>query len=82
MSQEYKPWHQMKDLIKDPHDVSQKLRALWSQPDLRNLEAPLAGPGPVFVRAEASLIITSTILGAPYYSYSIVCPPKNPIQIF
>ncbi|CAE7396455.1 unnamed protein product, partial [Symbiodinium pilosum] len=35
--QVYKPWHQMKDLIKDPEDVSQKLRALWSQPDLTEL---------------------------------------------
>ncbi|CAE7195005.1 unnamed protein product [Symbiodinium sp. CCMP2456] len=63
MNEEYKPWHQMKDLIKDPHDVSQKLRALWSQPDLRNLEGWDLGLQKEKVRDEVTLEKHLTCLG-------------------
>jgi len=63
MNEEYKPWHQMKDLIKDPHDVSQKLRALWSQSNLRNLEGWDLGLQKEKVRDEVTLETHLTCLG-------------------
>eukprot|EP00439_Symbiodinium_sp_Y106_P023480 s3995_g2.t2 len=63
MNEEYKPWHQMKDLIKDPHDVSQKLRALWSQPDLKNLEGWDLGLETEKVKDEVTLEKHLTCLG-------------------
>ncbi|CAE7655269.1 unnamed protein product [Symbiodinium sp. CCMP2592] len=63
MNEEYKPWHQMKDLIKDPHDVSQKLRALWSQPDLKSLEGWDLGLEKEKVKDEVTLEKHLTCLG-------------------
>ncbi|CAE7242065.1 unnamed protein product [Symbiodinium natans] len=63
MNEEYKPWHQMKEQIRDPSDVSQKLRALWSQPDLTTLEGWDLGSQQGKVRDAVTLEKHLTCLG-------------------